>query len=130
MRTIGCCIPFLARGNPLRGPPSRSPALHIVVEDGGLVFVSRDGEVIEPALRPQFPPTFPPVFPRKRDRLPPRRHPSEQAREEVDEPFARPVVDAHDDRVEAGHARVAEPLELGPRHRLPKADVHPAIWQG
>ena len=30
-------------------------AFHIAVEDDGLVFVSRDGEVIEPALRPQFP---------------------------------------------------------------------------
>jgi len=44
-------------------------AFRIVVEDDGLVFVSRHGEVIEPALRPQFPPTPPPVFPRKRDRL-------------------------------------------------------------
>ena len=30
-------------------------AFRIVPEDDGLVFVSRDGEVIEPALRPQFP---------------------------------------------------------------------------
>ena len=30
-------------------------AFHITVEDGDVVFVSRDGEVIEPALRPQFP---------------------------------------------------------------------------
>ena len=30
-------------------------AFHIAVEDDGFVFVSRDGEVIEPALRPQFP---------------------------------------------------------------------------
>ena len=30
-------------------------AFHITVEDDGFVFVSRDGEVIEPALRPQFP---------------------------------------------------------------------------
>ena len=44
-------------------------AFRIVVEDDGLVFVSRDGEVIEPALRPQFPATFPTVFPRKCDRL-------------------------------------------------------------
>ena len=44
-------------------------AFRIVVEDDGLVFVSRDGEVIEPALRPQFPATFPPVFPGKRHRL-------------------------------------------------------------
>ena len=44
-------------------------AFRIVAEDDGLVFVSRDGEVIEPALRPQFPATFPPVFPGKRDRL-------------------------------------------------------------
>ena len=29
-------------------------AFHIIVEDGDVVFVSRDGEVIEPALRPQF----------------------------------------------------------------------------
>ena len=29
-------------------------AFHIAVEDGDVVFVSRDGEVIEPALRPQF----------------------------------------------------------------------------
>ena len=43
-------------------------AFRIVPEDDGLVFVSRDGEVIEPALRSQFPATFPPVFPRKRDR--------------------------------------------------------------
>ena len=42
-------------------------AFRIVPEDDGLVFVSRHGEVIEPALRPQFPATFPPVFPRKRD---------------------------------------------------------------
>ena len=41
----------------------------IVPEDDGLVFVSRDGEVIEPGPRPQFPATFPPVFPRKHDRL-------------------------------------------------------------
>ena len=44
-------------------------AFRIVVDDDGLVFVSRHGEVIEPALRPQFPETLPPVFPRKRDRL-------------------------------------------------------------
>ncbi len=44
-------------------------AFHIVPEDDGLVFVSREGEVIEPALTPQFPATFPPVFPRKRDQL-------------------------------------------------------------
>ena len=30
-------------------------AFHIAVDDDGFVFVSRDGEVIEPALRPQFP---------------------------------------------------------------------------
>jgi len=30
-------------------------AFHITVEDDDVVFVSRDGEVIEPALRPQFP---------------------------------------------------------------------------
>ena len=30
-------------------------AFHITVEDDGFAFVSRDGEVIEPALRPQFP---------------------------------------------------------------------------
>ena len=30
-------------------------AFHITVEDGDVVFVSQDGEVIEPALRPQFP---------------------------------------------------------------------------
>ena len=30
-------------------------AFHITVADGDVVFVSRDGEVIEPALRPQFP---------------------------------------------------------------------------
>ena len=29
-------------------------AFHITAEDDGFVFVSRDGEVIEPALRPQF----------------------------------------------------------------------------
>ena len=29
-------------------------AFHVVIEDGGVVFVSRDGEVIEPALKPQF----------------------------------------------------------------------------
>ena len=29
-------------------------AFHITVEDNDVVFVSRDGEVIEPALRPQF----------------------------------------------------------------------------
>lgn len=29
-------------------------AFHVAVEDGDVVFVSRDGEVIEPALRPQF----------------------------------------------------------------------------
>ena len=29
-------------------------AFHITAEDGEIVFVSRDGEVIEPALRPQF----------------------------------------------------------------------------
>ncbi|MCE2461408.1 MAG: HNH endonuclease, partial [Pseudomonadales bacterium] len=29
-------------------------AFHITVEDDGVMFVSRDGEVIEPALRPQF----------------------------------------------------------------------------
>ena len=29
-------------------------AFHIVIEDGGVVFVSRDGEVIAPALKPQF----------------------------------------------------------------------------
>ena len=46
-------------------------AFRIVPEDDGLVFVSRHGEVIEPALRPQFPPTLPPVFPRKRDGLDP-----------------------------------------------------------
>ena len=44
-------------------------AFRIVPEDDGLVFVSRHGEVIEPALRPQFPPALPSVFPRKRDRL-------------------------------------------------------------
>ena len=79
-------------------------AFRIVAEDDGLVFVSRDGEVIEPALRPQFPATLPPVFPRKRDGvdpgLPRRRLPSEHACEEVDDPFASPVVDMHDDRVE------------------------------
>ena len=30
-------------------------AFHITLEDDDVVFVSRDGEVIEPALRPQFP---------------------------------------------------------------------------
>ena len=30
-------------------------AFHISPEDDGFVFVSRDGEVLEPALRPQFP---------------------------------------------------------------------------
>ena len=69
-------------------------AFHIVPEDDRLVFVSRDGEVIEPALRPQFPATFPTVFPRKRDRraagLPPHRVPSGHAREEVDGPFVGP----------------------------------------
>ena len=30
-------------------------AFHITVEEDGFVFVSRDGEVIEPALSPQFP---------------------------------------------------------------------------
>ena len=30
-------------------------AFHIAADDDGFVFVSRDGEVIEPALRPQFP---------------------------------------------------------------------------
>ena len=30
-------------------------AFHIAVEEDGFVFVSRDGEVIEPALSPQFP---------------------------------------------------------------------------
>ena len=30
-------------------------AFHITVEDDDVVFISRDGEVIEPALRPQFP---------------------------------------------------------------------------
>ena len=30
-------------------------AFHVTIEDGDVVFVSRDGEVIEPALRPQFP---------------------------------------------------------------------------
>ena len=30
-------------------------AFHIAAEDDGFVFVSRDGEVIEPVLRPQFP---------------------------------------------------------------------------
>jgi len=30
-------------------------AFHITVEDDGFVFVSRDGEIIEPALLPQFP---------------------------------------------------------------------------
>ena len=44
-------------------------AFRIVPEDDGLVFVSRHGEVIEPALRPQFPVTLPSAFPRKRDRL-------------------------------------------------------------
>ena len=29
-------------------------AFHIVIEDDGIVFVRRDGEVIEPALNPQF----------------------------------------------------------------------------
>ena len=69
-------------------------AFRIVPEDDGLVFVSRDGEVIEPALRPQFPATFPPVFPGKRDRwasgLSPHRIPSEHARGEVDGPFVGP----------------------------------------
>ena len=44
-------------------------AFRIVPEEDGLVFVSRDGEVIEPALRPQFPATFPTVFPGKRGGL-------------------------------------------------------------
>ena len=69
-------------------------AFRIVPENDGLVFVSRDGEVIEPALRPQFPATFPPVFPGKRGRwasgLPPHRLPSEHARGEVDGPFVGP----------------------------------------
>ena len=86
-------------------------AFHIVPEDDDFVFVSRDGEVIESALRPQFPTTFPPVFPsvfpRKRARLdagPRRRLLSEPARERVDGPFVGPFVDMHDDRVELGHA--------------------------
>ena len=29
-------------------------AFHVTIEDGDVVFVGRDGEVIEPALRPQF----------------------------------------------------------------------------
>ncbi|MYD97598.1 MAG: DUF222 domain-containing protein [Gammaproteobacteria bacterium] len=37
-------------------------AFHITVEDDGFVFVSRHGEVIEPALRPQFA-AVPDVFP-------------------------------------------------------------------
>ncbi len=69
-------------------------AFRIVPEDDRLVFVSRDGEVIEPALRPQFPATFPRVFPGKRDRLgsglPPHGLPSEHAREEVAGPFLGP----------------------------------------
>ena len=43
-------------------------AFHITVEDDDVVFVSRDGEVIERALRPQFPEVpavFPQVFPRE-----------------------------------------------------------------
>ena len=62
-------------------------AFRIVPEDDGLVFVSRDGEVIEPALRPQFPATFPPVFPGKRDQLDWRRgHPSLGPPERLDYP--------------------------------------------
>ena len=55
-------------------------AFRIVVEDDGLVFVSRDGEVIEPALRPQFPATLPTVFPGKRDWLAPTPRPPFGAR--------------------------------------------------
>ncbi|MCY3812147.1 MAG: DUF222 domain-containing protein [Gammaproteobacteria bacterium] len=43
-------------------------AFHISVQDDEVVFISRDGEVIEPALRPQFPElagVFPPMFPRE-----------------------------------------------------------------
>ena len=49
-------------------------AFRIVPEEDDLTFVSRDGEVIEPALRPQFPATLPPVFPRKRGGLDLPRH--------------------------------------------------------
>ena len=49
-------------------------AFRIVPEEDGLTFVSRDGEVIEPALRPQFPATLPTVFPRKRGGLDLPRH--------------------------------------------------------
>ena len=44
-------------------------AFHVTVEDE-VVFVSRDGEAIEPALRPQFPEVpgaFPLMFPREPD---------------------------------------------------------------
>ena len=43
-------------------------AFHISVQDDEVVFISRDGEVIEPALRPQFPElagAFPLMFPRE-----------------------------------------------------------------
>ncbi|MCY3813292.1 MAG: DUF222 domain-containing protein [Gammaproteobacteria bacterium] len=43
-------------------------AFHITADDDEVVFISRDGEVIEPALRPQFPElagAFPLLFPRE-----------------------------------------------------------------
>ena len=43
-------------------------AFHITVNDDAVVFVSRDGEVIEPALRPQFP-GVPGAFPRMSPRV-------------------------------------------------------------
>ena len=98
-------------------------AFHIVPEDDGLVFVSRDGEVIEPALRPQFPgvfpSAFPPVFPRKRDRLasglPPHRVPLEHAREEVDGPFVSPssTCDATMANLTCARGRLWRGLEPG-----------------
>ena len=78
-------------------------AFRIAREDDGLVFVSRDGEVIEPALRPQFPATFPPVFPRKRDRL------ADDAR------CAPPAFEAGGRRAEQ-HARRGQSDLAGERH--------------
>ena len=43
-------------------------AFHVAVEDDEVMFIGRDGEVIEPALRPQFPGVpgaFPLLFPRE-----------------------------------------------------------------
>ncbi len=76
-------------------------AFHIAVEDDGVVFVSRDGEVIEPALRPQFGDVSAEALPMPAGPDVPDQPPATRHRR-------RPVLKAHSDRVISDMLRFRE----------------------